>query len=479
MFFFCKRHKKMTYATLKEAQFRVLSDTQKLVDILISFLQEIGFDKKVKCLNNYIKSHRFLTKIVKKIFKKAFSSRMLKFRYTIFFINLFISDNNGQILHEVNLRLSQDGITVFNDNYTNEMLEKKFQRILKGNSVFPLYDQQKLVKSKAVSKDTTWNTTLEYSQVIFASRYTPGVFSTTVQTGSGGVLESTDILINGNGQNNLNITNWDVDTTTVGSQVFSSYTLNNVTLPTNENGDPYTALIFSFCQGGGPAVNAAINNGTITSGGGAGSSAYIQALLNYTFVYNKITYTLTTITVFAGTSLYPTIIDCFYIVSNSTDQARLFMKANLAAFQPEDNTGGRGGLYDIVPLTINNISIDVPLSEYLIINTNLVSNGADGGALGMNGLANASLTTSSGSGCSTVSPYPPAGTPPLVTGMQLSESIFTVYSQGSGVNSSATAMYNYGGGGASTGEPYTPTLHQNTLEGGQGFCEILCSMWSD
>jgi hypothetical protein len=447
----------MVYFTLKGSQTEVQEDVEKIMDSIIDFLHKN--EDRLTCAtrseSNFIKFYEFLDELLSTKLGK------ITYRYTDFLSKVYLTDNNGNIIYTGEIDIYKIGISVKKKSV--EEIKLHFLRLIKGNSVFPLYDQQKLVKKQIKLRNPVWEQ-IEYERTIFSSRYTPGG-SSVETTPTTNVLDSTDIIMYGNNtgiENNQNAGNWIFSW--FESELTGTYTINNPQLPSG-----YNSIIASVCSNGGTGISS--NPGVYNGGGGSG--AYIRMQFPYTFTDSSTNtvYTMTYIS-YSFSTILNVQLNVYY---NSLYGVILSI---INGSSPVGDKGGNNGdtlitYSDNWPYTIDQLES--------IFNILITSFGATGGDVNVSGLN--SLSTGSGAGESdgTNPNLPPAGLPcnasDVITGMSMTSlgSIYTITSQGAGYDSTnQTIIPASGQGGGGTSILYTQPNATTYTQPSFSFCEILC-----
>jgi hypothetical protein len=448
----------MVYFTLKGSQNEVQEDVEKIMDSIIDFLHKN--EDRLTCAtrseSNFIKFYEFLDELLSTKVHK------ITYRYADFLSKVYLTDNNGNIIYTGEIDVYKIGISVKKKSV--EEIKLHYQRLIKGNSVFPLYDQQKLLKKQIKLKNPVWEQ-IEYQRTIFSSRYTPGSASVET-TPTTNVLESTDIIMYGNNtgvENNQNAGNW-VFTWQSPTQTVS-YTINNPVLPSG-----YNYLQVSICSNGGNGIQSA--PGSYYGGGGSG--AYARIFCPYTFTYNNIVYTITSIQYFDQNQNL-NVVTAAFIIYNGLYEVIAEVSNGLSPF---NETGGGPGIASLNYSQNWTLTQEELNSIFLPTGNSVLQSGQPGGPVNFSGT---NIYTSSGSGQSdgTNPNLPPAGTPcnqPSGSAlMTMSGSIYTITSRGAGFDSATNTIIpasGQGAGGASVvnTQPNASTYTQPSFS----FCEILC-----
>jgi hypothetical protein len=451
---FLLEKEEMVYYTLKGSQNEVQEDVEKIMDSIIDFLHKN--EDRLTCAtrseSNFIKFYEFLDELLStKIYK-------ITYRYTDFLSKVYLTDNNGNIIYTGEIDIYKIGISVKKKN--EEEIKLHYQRLIKGNSVFPLYDQQKLVKKQIKLRNPVWEQ-IEYLSTLFSSRYTPG--SASVETiPLDNVLESTDIIMYGNNtgvEDNQNAGNWDF--TWVPNLQQGEYGIQNPVLPSG-----YNSIIVSLCSAGGAGISSL--SGSYY--GGSGSGAYVRMQFPYTFTVDNVVYTISSLFYeYAGNNntafievYYNTIYFILINITNGSSSANQF--------------GGSPGTTDIFYSSTWTLSSSQLNSLFPIL---INSNGAQGGSVNEPGLSTLYTTSGAGESDGTNSNLPPDGIPcnagQEVTGMTMSGSIYTITSQGAGYDpTTQTIIPASGQGGGGTSILYTQPNATTYTQPSFSFCEILC-----
>lgn len=428
----------------------------KLLNIAKNYLDKICNNDKIKYLKN-----KFKCKIKKSKSKNSIAKTYLKlvktlnreiemiqdnFNFDNINLNLTLTlTNNFGILYFNNVfSISSNRIINFNTNLTDIDILSQLDDFLNNTSLYK-YEQQRLLTAKvfdSINPNKNRNAkrnklcpkwmNISFNEIYFSAKYTPDSEGVTVSP----LIFPVDF---------------------VGPCNFSNFIMGS-----NSSDQTYSTILISICGSGGNGVEP---DQDVSDCGGAGSAGYIKSTLQYQFEIIisgvPVTFTITNVTANYGACN----------VTYSTNQNPIktyvisFSAGNGQSVKNDQTIGGNGGICTYTDeLSSLNIS-----ALYFVQNSSyanpLLINGVNGGDAGYNGNSNG--YTSSGSGSSNLG-TDIAGNPPFVTGMTLSNS---VYSQGGG---KSVLPLQYGSGGASAPANWNKNATAYRTGSG-GYCEVMSS----